>query len=158
MAVTAIQANHLIDGARAQPADDGGKLRTITATIAQGAAAGDAGSTWDIAKLPPGKIKVLPHLCRYRVDALGASRTMNVGNRAYMSRGDQAMTNEAVQDNAYINALDVSGATNANFPVTAGMTWDMWSTQGVMVFATINGGTIPAGATAEFIIVYVDMN
>lgn len=158
MAVTNVLAEHLQDGQRPRPAEDTGKLRVIYAEVNQGAAAGDATSTWEIAKLPPGKVIVWPHLCKYRVDALGAARVMDIGHRAYISRGDAGQTTEAEDEDAFALNIDVSGATNAAFPATGGVAYEMWSAQGITLYASVAGGTIPANATGEFVIVYSDMN
>ncbi len=157
MAITETNAAHL-DAVRPTPIDEHGKMRCIAATITQGAAAGDAGSTVIIGKLPPGPVRVIPHLCKYKVTALGSSRTMDIGHKAYQSRGDVAQTNEAEDDNAFADNIDVSSATDAAFPNTAGQKWDMWSANGITLFATVDSGTIPAAAVFEFLIVFVDVN
>jgi hypothetical protein len=158
MAVTETKAAHLLDDARPYPTEEHGKLRIIHGTITQGAAAGDAGSSVVIGNLPPGKVVIFPHLCRYKVSALGASRTMDIGHKAYVKRGDQAATEEADDDNAFADNIDVSGATDAAFPTTAGQAWEMWSRAGIQLYATVDGGTIPAAATFEFTIVFADVN
>lgn len=157
MAVTETNAAHL-DAVRPTPIDTHGKLRFLVATITQGAAAGDDGSSVIIGKLPPGPVRVLPHLSRYKVSALGASRTMDIGHKAYQKRGDVAQTQEADDDNAFADNIDVSSATHATFPTTAGLAWDMWSANGVTLYATVDGGAIPAGAVFEFAIAYIDVN
>lgn len=155
MAVTETLANHMLADARPYPIDEHGKLRFLCATIVQGAAAGDAGSTVIIGDLPSGRVRVLPHLSRYKVTALGASRTMDIGHEAYYDRADPTDTGEADDDNAFADNIDVSSATDAAFPVLAGTFFDMYSTKGVRLYATVDGGTIPAAAVFEFAIAYL---
>ena len=163
MAVTRIEASHMADTYRSKPVDSHGKMRILYAQLNQGAAAGDAGSVWVIGKLPPGPVRVIPHLCRYRVDALGAARVMALGHDKYVSRGDEARTQEPLNASAFGAAIDVSAAVAANMNTTTqnddgGMAYDMWSAGGITLIATVTGGTIPANATGEFIIVFVDIN
>ncbi len=154
MAVTETFANHMLADARPYPVEEHGKLRVLAATIVQGAAAGDAGSTVIIGDLPPGRVRVFPHLSRYKVTALGASRVMDIGHQAYYDRSDVSDTGEALDEDAFALNIDVSGATDAAFPVLAGTFYDMYSRGGIRLYANVAGGTIPAAAVFEFCVVY----
>lgn len=154
MAVTAQKAAELAAGARVYPVSDHGKLRFAYGKVTQ-SGAGDATSTWEIAKLPPGRVRILPHLSRYKVSALGASRVMDIGHRAYYAASFTDTVAEAEDDNAFADNIDVSGATHATWPTTAGLKFDMYSREGVTIYANVTGGTIPDGATGEFLIAYI---
>lgn len=155
MAVTVTKAAQIADGARKYPIDDHGKIRIMYGKITQ-VGAGDATSSWIIGSLPPGRVRVLPHLSRYKVSALGASRVMDIGHDAYThltEPADSAQT--AAAPAAFADDIDVSGATHATFPTTGGFKHDMYSRDGIQLRATVAGGTIPDGATGEFLIAYV---
>jgi hypothetical protein len=157
MAITTTKAAELADGYRKYPIEDHGKLRYAYGKITQGAAAGDDGSFGIIAKLPPGRKRILPRQSSYKVSALGASRVMKVGHRLYYDRGDVADAGEAENDSAFMSAIDVSSAVNSAWPTAASsaLKYDIYSIGEVEIFLTITGGTIPAAATFEFLIAYL---
>ena len=157
MAIKTLIPAQLADGARIYPIDEHGKMRVQYATVQNDAVAGDDGSFVRICKLPPGRKRLMLPLCRYKVSALGASRVMKIGHRAYYDRSEPSATAQAEDDDAFASAIDVSAAVNATFPVAAAspLKFDMFSREAFELFATITGGTIPAAATFEFQIVYV---
>ena len=155
MAVTVTNAAQMADGYRKLPIEDHAKLRFMYGKITQGVAAGDAGSSVVIGKLPPGRVRVIPYLSRYKVSALGAARVMDIGHDLYYDRTEDADAGEAAAAAVFANDIDVSGATDALFPVTAGLKFDMFSRDGITLRATVAGGTIPAAATFEFNIAYL---
>lgn len=155
MAITVTSAAQLADGYRKYPISDHGKMRILYGKATQGAAAGDDGSSIIIGVLPPGRVRILPYLCRYKGSALGAARVMGIGYDAYFASNQGGAVAEAAAAGAFGAAIDVSGATDANFPVTGGMKYDIYSRAGVQIRLTITGGTIPAAATFEMLIVYV---
>lgn len=149
-----IKAANLAEGFRSYPTDDHGKLRFLygKATNDTGAAL-DAGSTVVIGELPSGRVRVLPYLSRYRVSALGASRVMAIGHKAYFDRGvPETAPAEPLDADAFAGAIDVSSATNASL---TDVKFDLYSRRGVELIATVTGGTIPTGATFEFAIAYL---
>lgn len=156
MAVTETLAAQMASTYRRYPIDDMGKLRVLYGKITQGAAAGDDGSSVVIGDLPPGRVRILPQLCRYKVSALGASRVMKVGHDLYYDNSQVGDTGEPADLLAFMSAVDVSAATNADWPVlAAALKFDVYSRAGVRLRATITGGTIPAAATFEFVVVFV---
>lgn len=155
MAVTETLAAQMADTYRKYPIDDHGKLRFLYGKVTQGAAAGDAGSSVVIGDLPPGRVRILPYLSRYKASALGAARVMDLGHDLYYDKNTYGDESEAAVANALANDIDVSAATEANFPVTAGLKHDIYSRSGVRLRATVAGGTIPAAATFEFLIAYI---
>lgn len=157
MAITTIQADQLAGGFRRYPISDHGKLRFQYGKATQGAVAGDDGSMVEMFRLPPGRKRILPWLSRYSVSALGASRVMKVGLRAYFDRSVVGGTAQAENDDEFMSGIDVSSATaNVAWPITlTGMKWDVFSRDEIMIFVTITGGTIPAVATFEMIMAYI---
>jgi hypothetical protein len=155
MAVTVTKSAQLADGARPYPIDDHGKIRFAYGKITQ-VGIGDIGSSVIFAKLPFGRVRLLPYLSRYKVTALGAARVMAIGHDAYYSTATPATADPvAAAAAAFASAVDVSGATEANFPVTGGIKHDLYSRDGVQLRATITGGTIPDGAVFEYCVAYV---
>ena len=106
MAVTITKADHMLDTARPYPVDEHGKLRFLNARVVQGAAAGDIGSTMLIGDLPPGRVRIIPWLSRYKGTALGAAPTTEIAHalrdlgaqRVGFELGGQLRAGMAVQD------------------------------------------------------------
>jgi hypothetical protein len=144
MAVTAESAAQLASGYRGKTYDQE-KVRLIHFEFTQGAAAGDATSTMDLADLPFGNVRVLPHMSKLWTSAFGASRVLKVGHREYTSDNGEAI---AEDDDAFGSALDVSSATT-DLQVGTARKFDMYSRGKKRIFATCTGGTIPAGATVS---------
>ncbi len=113
-------------------------VRAASFSFTQSAAAGDATSVQRLLVLPPGQIKVLGiYLAN---SAFGASRVLDVGYEAFAKTDGTAVSASAT---AFNDDLDVSAAG-------ARMTWyntALDSKSGIVISATVAGGTIPAGAT-----------
>lgn len=150
MATVDIKSAQLADDYRARPTEDHGKLRFqyFKATMQ----AGDAGSTIDLVRLPPGAVRVLPGLSRISCEALGAARVLDVGHRAYTKRGDG--TEEAVSLNALANDIDVANAV-AGAALGTAIKYDFYSTAGVVIAAQVNGAAMPADKVLEGYIAYL---
>ena len=155
MAITVTKALQIADGARRYPIDDHGKLRFLYAKVVQ-VGLGDIGSSFILGTLPFGRVRLLPFLSRYKGAALGAARTMSIGHDAYYSTSTPSNAAPvAAAAAAFANAIDVSAATEANFPVLAGLKHDLYSRDGVQLRATFAGGTIADASTFEFLIAYM---
>lgn len=154
MAVLALQSVQEKTDYRGRPTDEHGKLRIQYFELEAVAVAGDIGSTVDLCTLPPGAIRILPLLSMLQVSAFGASRTLSVGHRAYQKRDNPGEAYEAESANAFINARDVSSATFAAFSAAV-LKYDVYSKQGVKLFATVAGGTIPVNATIKGYVIYI---
>jgi len=142
---------------RKYPIDDHGKLR-----IAYGKYVNNTGGTLadgteiEFFDLPPGRVRILPQLSRYRVTAQGAARVFDLGLRGYYPSNNPG-TIEADDDDALVANKDVSAAVN-DVALDGGATkmkWDIFSRNGVRVYGTVDGGTIPAAAEFEVYLVYV---
>jgi hypothetical protein len=151
MAVLALKSDEMADNYRGRPTNDHGKLRIQYFNLPAVAVAGDATTTIDLCKLPPGQLKVIPCLSRITTSAWGASRTLSIGHLAYLSAD---ATTEAANASAFISAMDVSSAVAAAAFSTV-LEYDIYSKAGVTVQGSVAGGTIPVGATMEGFIVYV---
>lgn len=161
MAVTAEKSTQITNGeakppVMLEPRDSHGRLRVAKFDFTQGAAAGDATSTADLVKLPPGKIRVLGSLSKICFSAFGAARTLDVG---YTAHTDSNGTTVVAAAAAFCSAVDVSAAGSAvlDEAIAAGAdttaTFD--SRSGVTLQAKVAGGTIPAAATLKGYIVYI---
>lgn len=159
MAVLALTSTELGEDYRGVARNDHGKLRIQYFNIPAVAVAGDANTTLDLCDLPPGSVRVIPDLSRIATSAFGASRTLDVGHRAYTKVGSPS-TDEAEDADAFIDGLDVSSAVTGT-AFGSGLSafgyktkFDLHSKSGVRVFATVLGGTIPVNATVTGFIVY----
>lgn len=147
-----IDAAQLATDYRRYPIDDHGKLRFAYGKVtASGALA--ANGTMGLLWLPPGRVRVLPHLSRITTSAFGAGRTLDLGHDAYMKR-PPGITVEADDPDSFIDGLDVSAAVTASVVGTA-LKFDMYSLDGVLVYATVLGGTMPDAATVELLLAYL---
>lgn len=137
---------------------DKGRVRYQKFTFTQSAAAGDAGSTMLLVRLPATG-RVIPHLSKiYTIDAFGAARTLDVGFAAHNLRTDG--TAVVADTDFFITALDVSSANaSALFDesdtdaVKDGFFPD--AEEPVDILATVNGGTIPAATKIRGVVAYV---
>ena len=130
-----------------------GRLRFARFDFTQ-SGAGDAGSVAELLTLPAGKVRVVLPLSRIAFSALGASRTMDFGWKAYSGDDDVAV---AADPNGLDAAVDVSSAGSVipGGTVGGGETYLFQAKEGVTLTATINGGTFPDAATLNGYVVYV---
>lgn len=159
MAVIALLSTQKDGVTRKRPFDIHGKLRFDYFALPATAVLGDIGSTIELCDLPPGATRILPWLCRLSTSAWGASRTLSIGHRAY-TKADAFMnasgvTDEAESSNAFVSALDVSAAVNNVAWSSTVQKYDVFAKSGVTLFATVAGGTIPAGATMSGLVAYI---
>jgi len=132
---------------------DHATLKYLFFEFTQGAAAGDAGSTAALVKLPPGEVRVFNDLSRIYSSAMGSGRTMDIGHEAYTEQDGDAVA--ADPDDLDAN-VDVSAAVAFNIGGTVGTheTKVFNSRDGVILTAQVNDGTMPAAATISGYIVY----
>lgn len=155
MSVDALKTTEQADDYRGYPVNDHGKLRYQFFDMPAVAVASDIDSTIDLCKLPPGRVRVLPHLSRISHSAWGAARTLIVGHTAYASRDPGAADAEAANDDAFTPAaLDMATASDS-VPLSAVLKYDIYSKAGVLVQAKVAGGTIPIGGTLSGCIAYI---
>lgn len=116
--------------------------------------AGDIGSTVELVQLPYGRVRILRDMCRVSSSVFGAARTLDVGLKAYTKFDGTA---QAAAASALKAAADVSAAATNTLAAAAGADPTLYieSNAGVVVQATVAGGTIPDGATLKGYIVYV---
>lgn len=126
------------------------KLETLPFTFTQGAAAGDVNSLQYLRRLPAGLVWFFPYLSRIRWTAFGAARTLDIGYGAHTSI---ALAAVVADDDAFDAAIDVSSAgvaaIGSDFGTggTGGDAYLFETLDGVDIFATTEGDTIPAAAT-----------
>lgn len=143
------QEGPLQDNRQYWPAE-GGKLRVAHFTLPATTVTGDDGSSVELVRIPQGKVRILPNLGYIAVSALGASRVMDLGVRAYVA--SDGITAVAAILNDFVNDRDVSSATTGTFGTTTKK--DYFSSGGLTICALVAGGTIPIGATMSGYVVY----
>lgn len=139
---------------RNYPIDSNGKTRHLSFEIPASAitAIGDIGSTFDLVKLPYGRIRILPYACSFWCSAWGAGRTLSFGLRSYLTELNAVVAEDAA---ALASGVDVSAAVNGGVVSAALWKNDVFSRQGAQVFATLAGGTVPIGALLRGHISYI---
>lgn len=130
--------------------EDFAKLRhsyfDVTPTVT-----GDANSVADLVQLPPGRVRVVPHLCRLWNGVFGASRLIDVGYRAFIKEGGIV---EAEDLNELAVGIDVSAAAS-NVAFGTLRKYDFFSRQGVTIAAQVRGGTWPSGIALTGVVAYL---
>lgn len=129
---------------------EGAKIRLAHFTFVNGDTVGADGSSVNLVKLPAGRVRVLPDLSRIAVSALGASRVMDLGFRAYVA--SDGITAVAASLNDFVNDRDVSSATDSHFGTDVKK--DFFSFDGITICALIAGGTLDAAETMEGYVAY----
>lgn len=116
--------------------------------------AGDANSTVGFVRLPAGRVRLFLFLSRIAHSAFGASRVLDLGWEAYKDRQNKDVAADA--DGLDVGQ-DVSGAASYNPVGTVGGGESMLfeSADGVVIAATVRGGTIPLNATLNGHLFYV---
>jgi hypothetical protein len=156
MAVTNTQSAQILNVAdRIYPVEKWGKLRFAYFDVTQGAAAGDANSTFELCDLPPGRIRLLPQLSLISWTAFGVARVMDIGHLAYI--GESQVTVAADYD-AIATGIDVAAADADGLKIGALIKWDFFSMKGVRMAAQVRVDTIPAAARVIGYFIYVDQN
>ena len=135
--------------------DWSGKMRIARFEFTQGAAAGDANSTAELVKLPAGRVRLYLAQSRVTTSAFGTSRTLDLGHKAYTDEDGSAV---AADEDSLDAAQSVSGAASYVPIGTVGgdesILYKSQSTDGVVVIAKCEGGTIPVAATIKGYFVY----
>ncbi len=111
--------------------------------LATQSGAGAAGDDFNLVFLPPGLWRVLLPLSYVQWDAMSGSRVMDIGYRAYTDINGAAV---AADLNYFDDDIDVSSAGQAamgsDVAVGTGRTVEFESRTGVVIVATVTGGTI----------------
>ena len=79
------QYNAIVNDARFRPIDEHGKKRIVFFNVPAVTVAGDALSTFDLARLPPGAVRVLLAECKIQTSAWGAARLLDIGAQALLA-------------------------------------------------------------------------
>lgn len=115
---------------------------------------GDAGSSVELVRLPPGKIRLLSHLSYLEAASVAASQTVDVGWDAYTDLDGTAV---AADTDGILNGGDIDTTANINLANVATLTAGMKvfeSQDGISIRATMVGAVV-AAETIEGAIVYV---
>ena len=118
---------------------------------------GDAGSSVEVVRLPPGKIRLLGSLCNIEAATVAASATMDVGWDAYTDLDGAAVDADAdgIVDGVSVDTtLNVNLAGNATTGVLTAGTKAFESQDGVSIRLTFVGAVV-AGETVDGYLVYV---
>lgn len=154
MAVEAFLSVQRTPDIRLRPIDKHGKFRIAFFQLVATTVAGDIGSTIDLTDLPPGAVRILPHMSRLINSAWGASRTLAIGHREYQ-KSSTPYAVEAQNASAFAAAIDVSAAVTTPVALGTALKYDVYSLAGVVLYATVAGGTIPTGATLSGYFAYI---
>lgn len=156
MALQTFVSDQKADGYRKRPYEDMGKLRIEYFNVAAVAVLGDTLSLALLCTLPPGAIRVLPHLSRLTSSAFGASRVLAIGHGSYQSR-DSSDSSLLVAANysAFGSGIDNSSAITTPAAIGASLKYDLYSKTGVDVYAQVSGGTWPAAGTIAGYIIFI---
>ena len=133
-------------------ADYAGRLRVAYFASTQ-SGAGDATSSVEVVRLPPGTVTLLGRLCNIEHNWTTTSATMDVGWDAYTALDDSAV---AADPNGLDDGIDVdtAGETTIGSAVAAGRK-QFASKDGVSIRLTSQDVAIADGDTAEGYLVYV---
>lgn len=109
----------------------------------------------NLCKLPQGAIKILPGLSGVYVSDFGASsNALDFGLRAYTDNGTVVVEDSTALASAV--ACTTAGRIQIDDELTVeGGMLDVNSDGGVVVYATVTGGNMPAAATIKGYIAYV---
>lgn len=130
---------------RNPPTDARGVVHVLAFSFTQ-SGAGDATSTARLCKLPAGTVRVLD--IAIKTGALGASRVMDLGYEGHADGAGAAVSADA---DAFANDVDVSAAATSLVHVNTVFS----SRDGVVIAATIAGGTIPDATNISGYVRYV---
>jgi hypothetical protein len=119
---------------------DYGELRAYAFDFTQ-SGAGDANSTVDLVRLPPGRYRLVPNMSRITGSAFGASRVLDVGHTGWTKPDGTAVAADA---EAIVADGDVSSAATLIGKNTYVV---VEAKAAVTIQAKVAGGTIPDGAT-----------
>jgi hypothetical protein len=134
--------------------DSYGRLRILSFDIT--ATAGDANSTFELVKLPAGKVTVLGLSSNLKHSAFGTGRTLDIGYSAY--RQPLATSDTIADVDAFVDGADVAAAGTINLgtaPATGKISFV--STGGVTITGICLGAAVPNAATLKgYVIIVVD--
>ncbi len=162
MAVTTQQSTQTANAAAGNygttflnPAENTAKIKVSRCDFTQ-SGAGDVGSTVDLCRLPPGKVRLLGDISLMAVSAFGAARTLAIGWTAYTGADGSAQVASAAGLTA---ATSVSSAVKLVVGTAAVLGNDQTklfdSAGGILIQAVVAGDTIPDGATITGYVAYV---
>lgn len=165
MAVTTEDSDQIVKMEALPPtrlrADElGGRMRIARFEFTQGAAAGDANSLVNLVKIPAGKsVMILKNLSRITCSAFGAGRTIDIGHTGYTNTDGTAVSADAdiLLDGGDLEtaALLALGVGTAAGPASLNDAFEIDAKSPVTIQAIILGDTIPALATLNGYIVYI---
>lgn len=165
MAVTAEKSSQITNmeaspAVMIRPSDLAGRVRVARFQFTQGADVGDAPSTMDLVKIQGGAqgLTILKGMSRIVCSAFGASRVLDIGHTGYTKHDGTVVAADAdiLLDGADISAiasLPLGVGTNA---LGTDDSFDIDSINEVTIQGVVAGGTIPAGATINGEIFYVN--
>lgn len=138
------------------PINKSTKLHFKYFSYVQGSA-GAASDTVEFVKLPSGDLRIFKHLSHVNCTAFGASRVLDVGYRAHTKYTDNSAVAESID--TLLDGADISAVANKPWGVGANaLTKDpavfLQPKDRVTIFGTVTGGTLPAAAELNGVVVY----
>lgn len=102
-------------------------------------------------KLPPGRIRIYPDLCRVVSSAMVATADLHIGHRAYVN---EAGTTVVEDDNEWLDNADAGSAIDSAL-TDGGTTNNAYNSEdGIEVYALIDTGNIENTDTIYLLMVY----
>lgn len=96
----------------------------------------------NLCKLPPGKVRIIPDLCRVVASQMVATADLHIGTRAFVNEDGTAVVED---NNRFADNLDAGGgAIDQTFPLpSTGAPWhDLDSKEGITVYADVDTANI----------------
>lgn len=119
--------------------------------------AGSGTGEINIITLPPGRIRVYPHLSTITISQLGAGAVLSLGHRTYKTHLGVIVPEDEIE---FLNGIDVStGITPETFWALIDNTAEFVEMEydtihGLTIYATIESGSIQDGDTLDGVIVW----
>ncbi len=139
-------------GKRADSLDVDAKLHMAYVLYTHDAAQGAGTGEIDMFRLPPGRLRIIPDLCRLVTSAFATNADLHIGTRAFTNLDGTAV---AEDDNRFADNLDAGGgALDQTLPLPAAGQADLNSREGIDVYAMVDTGNIETGDTIGLMCVY----
>lgn len=143
------QLESIVNKERLNPADHGNVYQVSFSYKNETGGTLAAGTKIGLAQLPAGAVAI-HGLSQAKHSALGASRTLDIGHEAYKDK-DNADVAEKLD--LLLDGANVSGAGTVSLNLQ-GPAYKAESKEGIVITAQVNGGTIPANATIDGVILF----
>ena len=143
------QLEKIVNDERLDPADHGKVFQVSFSYKNETGGTLAAGTKIGLAQLPAGAVAI-HGLSQAAHSALGASRTLDIGHEAYKDKDNNTVAEDL---DLLLDGADVSSAGVADLNLQ-GPAYKAESKEGIVITAEVKGGTIPANATIDGVILF----